>query len=133
MSRIAIHAAPDKDAIAKNVAKEPEGERIRAELAAFLKRNNIVSIMLDTDEHCVSVDIVKLPPDIKPVLTLWGSIYVRDAPVDAQVKMSNSCNRHSDCEVAIQEYLVKYPNKKRHEIPFGFHCHDEDCEDCFGC
>jgi len=78
MSRIDIHAVPNKDDIAKNVVKEPEGERIRAELVDFLVRNKIVSIMLDTEEHCVSVDIVRLPPEIKPVLTLWGSIYVRN-------------------------------------------------------
>ena len=78
MSRISVHVAPDRDSIVQNVSREPEGERIRAELEDFLKRNKIVSILLDTEQHCVSVDIVKLPPEIKPVLTLWGSIFVRN-------------------------------------------------------
>jgi hypothetical protein len=78
MSRISIHIAPDKDAIANNVAKEPQGERIRAELIDFLVRNKIVSMMLDTDHHVIGIDIVKLPPNIKPVLTHWGSIFVCD-------------------------------------------------------
>lgn len=81
MSRIGCHIAPDKDAVAQNAVKEPDGERIRAELSDFIKRNKIVSVMLDTDEHVVSIDIVKLPPRIKPVLRLWGSIYVRDVEV----------------------------------------------------
>jgi hypothetical protein len=78
MSRLTIHVAPDKEAIAKNAAKEPEGERIRAELIDFINRNKIVNLFLDTDEHVVTIDIVRLPPRIKPVLTIWGAIYVRD-------------------------------------------------------
>ena len=78
MSWIACHIAPDQNDIVKNVAKEPEGERIRAELVDFLKRNKIVSVLLDTEEHNVCIDIVKLPPKIKPVLTCWGSVFVRN-------------------------------------------------------
>lgn len=77
MNRLAIHIAPDKTDVVNNVSHEPEGERIRAELIDFLTRNKIHSIMLDTDDHCVQVDGVKLPPRIKDVLTIWGSIYVR--------------------------------------------------------
>lgn len=78
MSRISIHVPPVKADIDSNREKEPEGEKIRRELIDFIERNKIVSMMLDTDEHCISFDIVKLPPNIKPVLTRWGSIYVRD-------------------------------------------------------
>lgn len=72
------HISPDKDALERNKSVETEGERIRGELVDFLNRNRIVGMMLDTEEHVVRVDIVKLPPNIKPVLTLWGSIYVKD-------------------------------------------------------
>lgn len=48
---------PDRDAIEANIAKEPEGERIRKSLERWLKRNKIVGIMLDTDEHRVKVSI----------------------------------------------------------------------------
>jgi len=74
------HHVPDKEAIERNKKIEPEGERIRQELIDFLERNKIVTISLDTDEHSVSVDIVKLPPEIKPVLRSWGSIYVKNDP-----------------------------------------------------
>jgi|HubBroStandDraft_5_1064220.scaffolds.fasta_scaffold00789_11 hypothetical protein len=77
-SRIACHIPPDRSGVFSNQSLEPEGERIRAELEDFLRRNNIVSISLDTDEHCVSIDIAKLPPRIKPVLRRWGSIFVKD-------------------------------------------------------
>ena len=78
MSRIDIHTAPDRETIKQNRFTEPEGERIRAELEDFLKRNKIVSILLDTDEHVVDIQIVKLPKHIEPVLTIWGSVYVQD-------------------------------------------------------
>ena len=42
---------------------------------------------------------------------------------------SNSCNRHSDCEAAEREYY----NRTGVHPGFNFHCHDECCEDCFGC
>jgi hypothetical protein len=80
MSRVSIHVAPDENDIERNKSAEPEGERLRAELTEWLRKNGIVSMMLDTPEHCVEVRIApRLPPRIKPVLTLWGSIYVRDA------------------------------------------------------
>lgn len=72
------HVKPNRQDIAENAAKEPEGERIRAELEDFLTRNKIVSMFLDTDEHVVEVNIARLPPRIKDVLTKWGSIYVKD-------------------------------------------------------
>ena len=45
---------------------------------------------------------------------------------------SRSCNRHDDCAKAEEELLAKYPQMKKVDISFSFHCHDEDCEDCFG-
>jgi hypothetical protein len=41
-----------------------------------------------------------------------------------------SCNRHSDCDKAVENW------KRNHngQMPSpGFHCHDDECEDCFGC
>jgi hypothetical protein len=51
--------------------------------------------------------------------------------VDTQVvwmKLSRSCNRHNDCEKAEE-------NAKRNgQTNFiNFHCHDDECPDCFGC
>lgn len=40
-----------------------------------------------------------------------------------------SCNRHVDCEVAEQVF-----KEKNGRLPnLSFHCHDDECEDCFGC
>lgn len=78
MSRIDVHTAPDAEALEANKLCESEGERIRAELVEWLTRNKVVSVMLDTEKHCISIDIVKLPPEIRSVLTVWGSIYVED-------------------------------------------------------
>jgi hypothetical protein len=71
--------APPREAIEKNKIAEPQGERLRAELESWLRKNQIVTIILDTEHHKVSVDIDRLPPNIKSVLTLWGSIYVNAA------------------------------------------------------
>jgi hypothetical protein len=84
-TRLNVHTAPDRDAITENVANEPEGERIRAELEDFLKRNNIVAITLDTDEHVIEIDIVKLPSRTKSVLTKWGAIRINDSAVSPEL------------------------------------------------
>lgn len=73
-----LHVAPNRDDIDANKSKEPEGERIRAELEDFITRNKIVSILLDTEKNLVEINIAKLPPRIKHVLTKWGSIFVVD-------------------------------------------------------
>jgi hypothetical protein len=79
------HITPDPADIEKNKKAEPHGERLRAELQDWLERNGIVSIMLDTNHHVVRVDIApKLPPEIRPVLGLWGSIFVTKEAVDAE-------------------------------------------------
>lgn len=73
------HVSPDEVRIEQNRSVEPEGERLRAELTEWLRKNQIVSILLDTPEHIVQIDIAPtLPPCIKPVLTIWGSIYVKN-------------------------------------------------------
>lgn len=41
-----------------------------------------------------------------------------------------SCNRHDDCDKFDKEYKEKY---KVDFVPYNQHCHDEECEDCFGC
>lgn len=75
---LSCHVAPDEADIERNKKIEPEGERLRAELVEWIKKNGIVSMMLDTPEHVVRMEIIKLPPRIKSVLGIWGSIYVKD-------------------------------------------------------
>ena len=40
------------------------------------------------------------------------------------------CNRHDDCNAADAKYREKNPGAKY--IPLNFHCHDDECEECFG-
>lgn len=42
-----------------------------------------------------------------------------------------TCNRHGDCEEAEKKYLAEHPQSKW--VPANFHCHDDECPDCFGC
>lgn len=76
------HTPPNEAAILKNQQREPEGERIRKELIEFLERNKIVGIFLDTAHHTIEVNIDKLPPKLKTVLTNWGAISVVDDEPD---------------------------------------------------
>lgn len=69
-----------RKAINKNWSREPLGEQLRAGLIEWITRNGIVSISLDTEEHHVYISSIKLPPEIKPVLTHYGSIYVLNQP-----------------------------------------------------
>jgi hypothetical protein len=43
-----------------------------------------------------------------------------------------SCNRHFDCDEAEAKALARNPGMKKIDIGFNFHCHDDECEDCFG-
>lgn len=45
----------------------------------------------------------------------------------------NHCNRHSNCKAAEEALLARNPGMTRLDISFSFHCHDDECEDCFGC
>lgn len=49
----------------------------------------------------------------------------------AKAKPKRSCNRHDDCDKAEEEVMARR-GIQRHEISFSFHCHDDECEDCFG-
>jgi hypothetical protein len=61
-----------------------------------------------------------------------GNSETVDIPVtDGQVK--RGCNRHSDCEAAEIALLAKNPDMTKTQISLSFHCHDDECEDCFGC
>lgn len=77
-----IHTPPVEQDLKTNEQFEPEGERIRRELLEFLTRNKIVSMCLDTPLHVVEVQSATLPPKIKNVRSIWGSVYVLDESPD---------------------------------------------------
>ena len=64
------------------------------------------------------------------VIAVPSSLPSEDAEREAGPPKVRSCNRHQNCDEANQEWLVAHPAEKF--VPFSFHCHDEDCEDCFG-
>lgn len=49
---------------------------------------------------------------------------IEDGPVvdHPRRRLPRSCNRHSDCHAADDRAWPRYTD----------HCHDDDCEDCFG-
>jgi len=58
----------------------------------------------------------------------------REAVAEAQrARDENTCNRHDDCEAATLAYMQRHEIKHRWQVPFRLHCHDENCEECFGC
>lgn len=42
-----------------------------------------------------------------------------------------TCNRHTDCDAAVLKWKAEHPQSPY--TPVDFHCHDDECEDCFGC
>lgn len=48
------------------------------------------------------------------------------------IPSQRSCNRHEDCALAEQKWLKEHSYQEKWQIPYGFHCHDECCEECFG-
>ena len=57
---------------------------------------------------------------------------VRD-PLSPPIPLGKrSCNRHFDCEDAEAKVLARNPGMKKIDIGFNFHCHNDECEDCFG-
>lgn len=50
------------------------------------------------------------------------------APEGKNFVFSASCNRHSDCKAATEKFRAT----NGRDPGFSFHCHDDECEDCFG-
>jgi hypothetical protein len=58
------------------------------------------------------------------------------------VKVTRTCNRHFDCDKAEQEvkerweanWKEQYPGQTKRfpGVSASFHCHDDECEECFG-
>jgi hypothetical protein len=54
-----------------------------------------------------------------------------DLKVMLKMVEPRSCNRHHDCDKAEKDYLARHPEHLGNYIS-NFHCHDDECEDCFG-
>lgn len=54
----------------------------------------------------------------------------------SDAKVVRTCNRHADCDKAEQEvkarWLEKHPGDPLIFVHPNFHCHDDECEECFG-
>ena len=65
-------------------------------------------------------------------LPSYEEIYGICKVIRVKIKKQRSCNRHSNCDKAEEELLKRHPEMKKSDIHFSFHCHDDECEDCFG-
>lgn len=88
-----------------------------------------ITILVDYDD----VDHATVDERAKNIVDILNSHWPRaktvTAPIptdDSEFPFLRSCNRHTDCAKADTEAKAKGA--------FGAsHCHDECCEDCFGC
>jgi hypothetical protein len=71
-----------------------------------------------------------LPSDVKKVWETWPGLWPGIDAEKKPVEVVNSCNRHDNCDEARKTWLLNHPTEKF--TPAGFHCHDDECEDCFG-
>lgn len=62
-------------------------------------------------------------------LTEDGKTFTAGMQVGRGAQKQLFCNRHKSCCAADEAYKELFPNE---DIPPGFHCYDDDCEDCFG-
>ena len=66
-----------------------------------------------------------------PYIAVSSTPYVRpDLYAKIAEGVKRSCNRHSDCDQANKDWLLNHHMEKY--VPIHFHCHDDECEDCFG-
>lgn len=59
-----------------------------------------------------------------------GYARIPDPPAAPVPSAKRSCNRHDDCGEADKTYLSIHT--KERFTPANFHCHNDECEDCFG-
>ena len=74
--------------------------------------------------------IKKLLEESTPYIRTVRSSPALGAPYGQEPSI-RSCNRHNDCNEANRKWLETHPLEKY--VPINFHCHDDECEDCFGC
>ena len=76
------------------------------------------------EEHEWDLDVIE-----KTILKAYPEYPSMQENIEKFARRDFSCNRHEDCKVAEEKYLKTY----KLYPPLNFHCHSEDCEDCFGC
>jgi hypothetical protein len=54
---------------------------------------------------------------------------IKDPSTAPKATQPSECNRHSDCDAAD----AAYRKREGRDPSYSFHCHDDECEDCFGC
>ena len=79
------------------------------------------------DKDCKNCDGTGKVPHSNAWRPFEPSVETHEAAQEALTE--NTCNRHNDCAAAVASFI----ERRGHAPGFGFHCHDDDCEDCFGC
>lgn len=65
-----------------------------------------------------------------PIVALAVPVPPADTPTPpSEPTKRTGCNRHDDCEQAEKDRLTRHPGTRP---PFSFHCHNDECEECFG-
>jgi len=104
----------------KSRAEAAEGEAEKAKE----ERNRLEKMLQDIYAKCVDIGILK-PAALTPEPA-------QSTPQQQITPQKRSCNRHEDCDTAEEALLARSPSKTKADISLSFHCHAEDCEDCFG-
>jgi hypothetical protein len=79
-------------------------------------------MMLDTNHHVIGIDIVKLPPNIKPVLTHWGSIFVCDdgESEPAAPAQASGMTAEAACVTPQQLHDIRVQVEKYRVLPYEY-------------
>jgi hypothetical protein len=77
-------------------------------------------------DRLIRVALVRTPDNQRAALKVRIEEAVKSAlkHCDPEPPKPRSCNRHDDCDA----WEKAHPNAN----PFISHCHDDECEDCFG-
>lgn len=108
------------------------------QLGHLNSRSKLADITLDAraflDDLSDKGAVPAPPADAPPKRTLPDAINLarQSAGLPTQPPLVNDfprCNRHKDCEQAEKDRLARNPGTL---CPVNFHCHDDECEQCFG-
>jgi hypothetical protein len=84
---------------------------------------------LEPDENGVG-HIVFSPNQARNLanLLIWHATEAEGGGTSKTATVRNSCNRHDDCKAADEAYVARHGERPG----WNFHCHDEECDECFG-
>jgi hypothetical protein len=116
-------------ALAVLSAPAPEGVETQLETAQRIVREHYAALEAAFKaQGALPWRDVRLLLDVARILAAprSGDGVETKAPTEQPSKV-RTCNRHDDCDAANAKAMAAGRST------IGIHCHDDDCEDCFGC